>query len=425
MAGGIYIASKDNGEKAFNYSNQVSLPKKQPILKKEEKEHKNVIVKEISAQIEKEKLKYIHYNGYRNYLRKQPTIGISSNRKSKKIEHNNTIFTFALNDLLKESGFIDTTKRALKSSYLNNLIVKATIKDYTLNHVSTYIAKTYKTDGFVFSKLSIDWEVLDYYNKPIHSETITSTSGQFALFNYDQEDNQKTILKSVKDATEAGFTKFMQSEKVVELLKDKSDVKTEKAFETIEINRPNSYVSTLGQAIKSSVTVKIKKGHGSGFFISENGHIITNYHVVADTTDMKIILNVESEYPAEVVRVSKIHDLALLKIKKEKVIPFKISPSKEFEIAKEVYAVGTPTAEDLSQTVSKGIISGIRKTSYGSKLVQTDASINGGNSGGALVTKEGEVLGVVSSKLKGFGIEGVAFGIPAHEIFDKLKIKIK
>ncbi|MEM9390487.1 MAG: trypsin-like serine protease, partial [Bacteroidota bacterium] len=65
------------------------------------------------------------------------------------------------------------------------------------------------------------------------------------------------------------------------------------------------------------------------------------------------------------------------------------------------------------------------KTDMNSKLIQTDASINAGNSGGAIVDTNGVVLGVVSSKLSGFGIEGVAFGIPAYEIFDRLKIEIK
>lgn len=87
--------------------------------------------------------------------------------------------------------------------------------------------------------------------------------------------------------------------------------------------------------------------------------------------------------------------------------------------------MGTPTAEDLSQTISKGIISGIRKTDGDKKLIQTDASINAGNSGGAIIDKDGLVIGVVSSKLKGFGIEGVAFGIPSYEIFERLKINIK
>jgi S1-C subfamily serine protease len=180
----------------------------------------------------------------------------------------------------------------------------------------------------------------------------------------------------------------------------------------------------LPKSIKSTVTIKSKDAFGSGFIISNDGYIITNYHVVSEPENLRVRLNNEKEYDADIIRVSKIYDLALIKIEANDLIPFSINNSKEIEVATEIYAVGTPTAEDLSQTISKGIISGIRK-SGDSKLIQTDASVNSGNSGGPIIDKNGVVLGVVSSKLKGFGVEGVAFGIPAYEVLDRLKLNLK
>src|SRR5690606_32239302 len=108
-------------------------------------------------------------------------------------------------------------------------------------------------------------------------------------------------------------------------------------------------------AINASLTIKNKNGHGSGFVITSDGYIITNYHVVSDSDNLKVILNDESEYDVAVIRASKIHDLALVKIEAKGLVPFRVSSSRDIEIAGDIFAVGTPTAEDLSQTISKGI----------------------------------------------------------------------
>jgi S1-C subfamily serine protease len=112
----------------------------------------------------------------------------------------------------------------------------------------------------------------------------------------------------------------------------------------------------------------------------------------------------------------------LIQIEAENLVPFRISTNSA-QIAEEIYAVGTPTAEDLGQSISRGIVSGVRSGDGGTKLIQTDASINGGNSGGAMINKQGEVLGVVQAKVKGFGVEGIAFGIPAEIVVEKLRLK--
>ncbi len=134
-------------------------------------------------------------------------------------------------------------------------------------------------------------------------------------------------------------------------------------------------------------------------------------------------MNNNKEYDFDIISFNKEHDLALIKIKASNLLPFKIQKSKDIEVASEIYAVGTPASKNLAQTVSKGIISGVRDVDD-SKLIQIDASVNSGNSGGAIIDKQGIVIGVVMSKLMGVGVEGVAFGIPAYEIFDQLNIDI-
>lgn len=420
----IYPLIMDNGVKAYDYDNQILDGDKLIPIPPKDNESKEIKLNEVSVNLNPTDIKYRSFYSYNNFKRNVNKLKAKPDKETEKINLKNTIFTELLNDVLAENGYIDTTNKVLKESYINNLLINANIKGYTLNYIYTNHSTSFDIiqSGITYIGLDIEWKVLDYYKKEIHTQTTHNSSGMFAITNYDNKD--AVYEKALKDAVKCGLVEFINTPKTTALLHDKSDQNTEKGFGEIAISNTSKYASTIPEAIKSSVTIKNKNGHGSGFLISSDGYIVTNYHVVSDSSKFKVVLNDESEHDVEVIRVSKIYDLALLKIKTDNQIPLKISTSTNFDIASEIYAVGTPSAQDLSQTISKGIISGIRKTDTNSKLIQTDASVNAGNSGGAIISKDGMVLGVVSSKLKGFGIEGVAFGIPAYEIFDRLKIKI-
>ena len=415
----FYSIFFDKGKKSWNYDKEFSLKSKYEVLQTKDEEEKEIRLNNLSIKLDSGEVKYRHFFTYKQYLRKDSKMATEDANLEEPIEVENTIFSSALNTILKDKGYIDTTNKVLKNSYLNNLNINSTIKGYTIHSINS--GSFYRKNIF-YTDLIIEWEVLDYYQKSIYTQTTESTSSQYIA---EYSKNTKVYNTAIKDALENGFVEFMKSEKVKELMNDRSYAKVEESYETIVLDKSPKPVSSLGEAIKSSVTVRTKDGHGSGFVISENGYIITNYHVVSDTAELLIVFNDGREFKPTVERVSKISDLALLKIDAKDLTPFEINKSTEIEIATDIYAVGTPSAEDLSQTISKGIISGIRKRDGGSKLIQTDASINGGNSGGAIVDTKGIVLGVVSSKLMGIGIEGVAFGVPAYEIFEKLKIEIK
>ena len=355
-----------------------------------------------------------------------PSVTITDTNPDNNIVIDNTIYSYTLNNLLIENGYIDTNNSLFNEDYLNVLSVNARIEKVNIKivHRTTSMQNNnVPSNGKIAFDVTINWEILDFYEKPIYNQTTNSTSDDFAVLDFH---NCKTsTFKGVKSAIENGFIHFINSEKVNFLLYDKSEIQVEDSIELITIPVSKVYASNLPQAIKSSVTVKTSEGHGSGFFISENGYILTNYHVVSDTTEIKIVLDNGEIYKPEIIRLSKIHDLALLKIEIDSLIPIKLNHNENIQIASEVYAVGTPTSERLSQSISQGIISALRKRKNGNTLIQTDASVNGGNSGGALVIKEGIAIGIVTSKLEGIGIEGVAFAIPTNEIFDKLNIIIK
>ncbi len=301
-------------------------------------------------------------------------------------------------------------------------MINATIKKATFNEVgaNSNALKTFYNHRMIYADMVIKWEVLDYFQQPIYTSEVASLSGQYHFNNTD------TVLSAViKDAIEANFLDFMNSEKVIKLLEDNSQLEIEKNLEAIILPTPESFAINLSSAIKSSVTIRNKRGHGSGFFITNQGHIVTNYHVVSDSSNLTVVLNNGQEVSANVLRVSKIHDLALLQIDKTNEFAFRLEENKVFDIGSDIYAIGTPSSEDLSQTLSKGVISGFRKLGEGSSFIQADASVNSGNSGGVVTDKDGNVVGVVSSKLKGFGIEGVAFCIPTKEVLTALKLKLK
>jgi S1-C subfamily serine protease len=149
--------------------------------------------------------------------------------------------------------------------------------------------------------------------------------------------------------------------------------------------------------------------------------------VVAGVSDslLKVVFHDGQEIPARIVRVAKDVDLALLKIDSSGLTPMNVlDQDQEAELGDGIFTIGTPQSIELGQSVTKGIISGFRKAK-GVSFLQTDMSINAGNSGGAMITEDGLVRGVVASRLVGFGVEGIGFGIPSYLIFKELGMKYK
>ena len=173
---------------------------------------------------------------------------------------------------------------------------------------------------------------------------------------------------------------------------------------------------------------------GSGIIISEDGYIVTNNHVVdtsssnsysyydlSDATSVKIKLYGSDEtYDAKIVGKDSQTDLAVLKIDKTGLTAAEFADSDQAVVGEFAMAVGSPLG--LDTTVTTGIISAVNREveSDGTKYVciQTDAAINSGNSGGALVNSDGKVIGINTLKLSGSGVEGIGFAIPINSTLD-------
>jgi hypothetical protein len=175
--------------------------------------------------------------------------------------------------------------------------------------------------------------------------------------------------------------------------------------------------------IQAVVTIDgAENSFGSGFLINDSGYILTNYHVIEDANEIKVRIGKDTtSYLAELVRYDIFNDLAMLQIPKYNTPYLQLSKESSFEIGESVVAIGTPASKDLGQTVSKGIISGVRKIEL-RELIQTDVSINPGNSGGPLLNERGEVVGIVAMKISGRGLEGLGFAIPAYKAIELMNI---
>ena len=164
---------------------------------------------------------------------------------------------------------------------------------------------------------------------------------------------------------------------------------------------------------------------GSGFFVSQSGHIITNHHVVKNSSAVIVKTTDGTEHVAKVVRSDSYADLALLKINVSEVSFFRLCDSNKLEVGQTVIAIGAPLG--LEQTVSKGIISARRhislsKTKSKMQMIQTDAQMTHGNSGGPLINLTGEVVGVNTLTLNNpNGPQGpVNFAISTSEIVKRI-----
>ena len=221
------------------------------------------------------------------------------------------------------------------------------------------------------------------------------------------------------------------------------------------INSNSSYsetgVSVANKVLPSIVGIKVEysvnsifyrsfgqssstaEAEGSGIIISEDGYILTNNHIVntsssssyyevGKATKVSVYLyNDKTEYEAKIIGTDEQTDLAVIKIDKTGLTAAELGNSDEVQVGEFSMAIGNPLG--LQSSVTAGMISAVNREVPDSdgkiyKLIQTDAAINSGNSGGALVNSKGQVIGVNTLKLSGTGIEGMGFAIPINSTKD-------
>ncbi len=189
-----------------------------------------------------------------------------------------------------------------------------------------------------------------------------------------------------------------------------------KGKKTKKLDIPPSLIDTHGM---------VKIGGGSGFIVNKNGLVVTNKHVISDASaERTVILNDNRTFPAEVICIDPINDIAILKISGDGLPVLELGDAHRLELGEPVLAIGNALGL-FKNTVSQGIVSGLSRSIVAEGddatppqemrgLIQTDAAINLGNSGGPLVTIDGRAVGINTATVS--GADGIGFAIPVNPL---------
>jgi serine protease Do len=286
-------------------------------------------------------------------------------------------------NLIREAGDLKLTAK-IKKIFLNTCVKNEKRK---LSQDSTY--------------LKVEWTL----NDPMTDKDIVVFTSEGSHIGA----HKKAVVEGTNKSLAASFTMAIKnalSNKVfVQSLSEKLGIDRSKISRGEELKLDLNY-STDSKAFEDSaeelkkrtVIVKTENGHGSGVFIAANGYILTNAHVVGDESEFDIVSETDN-YIATLVKKNAVRDVALLKIKGTDSTPTPVSISKATPgIGEALYVIGTPLDMKFSHTITRGIVSAKRQM-RGMNYIQTDASINFGNSGGPVFNRKGELIAISVSSL--------------------------
>lgn len=264
--------------------------------------------------------------------------------------------------------------------------------------------------------MQVEWQVYDTLNKKV-CFTVT-TKG------YSKQTG--TFTKAMQDTFQEAFRNLISQQTFADAVKvNKSPVEKsdwEKLTLAPAAKAALKLPADLTKAMGAVFTIKAGAAHGTGFFISANGYALTAAHVVSGLETVTVRLANGIELEAKVVRSSPKSDTALLKVQGGGFAAFALGGAPV--VGDDVFVIGTPMSEELEKSVSKGVVSGLRKIDD-VESIQTDAAVNPGNSGGPMLNDRGEVIGIVSQKLAGVGVEGLGFAIPVEKARTALNLSFE
>ena len=229
-------------------------------------------------------------------------------------------------------------------------------------------------------------------------------------------------------AGNSGSSQVLKGERPSTVI-DAATIDSSKQLSPAEVYAQN-VASTVG--ITTSVTTNYigftttSAAAGSGFVLSDDGYILTNYHVIENSTSIKVTMYDGSSYDAELIGYDESNDIAVLKVEAENLRPVVLGDSDNLNVGDSVVAIGNPLGE-LTFSLTAGVVSALdRKVTLSGnvtmELIQTDCAINSGNSGGALFNLYGEVIGITNAKYSSSGsgasIDNIGFAIPINSVMN-------
>lgn len=239
------------------------------------------------------------------------------------------------------------------------------------------------------------------------------------------KNNQETVEPKINTATDSTA--------------QNSSTTTTKTTSTISSSGDLSVPDVVSKVASAVVGISISNnsgsGYGSGIIISEDGYILTNYHVISSASTIKVDFTNGKSSNAKVINYDSSLDVAIIKVTDKSNIPAvaELGDSSKLRVGDTAIAIGSPLGKQLQNSVTVGVISAldrdIQMENESQKLIQTDAAINSGNSGGALVNTKGQVIGInvakIGSSYSTTSVEGLGFAIPINEVKPKINDLLK
>lgn len=309
----------------------------------------------------------------------------------------------------------------------SDFLIGGQIEDIRLNVCQVKQFWTGRANGTQKGKgsVKVTWQVFSKFDRKVVFEM--STIGAATV----KEASAGGEIVIIQEAFASAIDNLIADQEFVDVLKGyKPDVANVRNLDTttLEFYKTPTSDTELSKRIDdirlAVVSIDTGGGHGSGFFITPN-LILTNQHVVGDAKFVRVNLLTGRKLVGDVLRRHPARDVALVQVETTGIYPLPIRDVPA-NIAEEVFAIGSPTSKGLSGTVSKGIVSKYRANSRGLEDIQADVDIHGGNSGGPLLDKNGNVVGISYAGLgdssSGFSV-GLNFFIPIMDALNRLKME--
>ena len=257
----------------------------------------------------------------------------------------------------------------------------------------------------------------------------------------EQQEEQSLSISFTPDPTQApGIISHAETEPVTGpgASEDSITIDLKESPQTVDnipqeggLSLQDIYEKNISSVVSISCTTSGGSSTGTGVILSDDGYIVTNAHVVEGALSISVRLNDERDFEAELVGSDSVSDLAVLNIAAQDLTCAEFGDSKNLRVGDSVVAIGNPLGTKLRGTYTNGIISAInRDVETGGRtmtLIQTNAALNSGNSGGPLINCYGQVIGINTMKISAFtdeaGVEGIGFAIPSStvkEIVDQI-----
>lgn len=273
--------------------------------------------------------------------------------------------------------------------------------------------------------MTIEWKLFDTLNqKVVFEKTLQTQHARTAKFNEGDDPELLMFRRNLRTllATPA-FAAFMRPGDP-KAASDHPAASTPLTIATGAADARHELPAEFATVLESFVTIEPGTGFASGVLISQSGYVLTAAHVITGLKTVPVRLHGGIVLESEIVRQDENADVALLKLPGAGYRPLALAKSEMAELGADIYTIGNPASKQLNATITRGVVSGYREIG-GRKFLQTDAAANPGSSGGPLLDKSGQVLGIVSWKVVGAEYQGLAFAVPVQQAITVLNLKIE